>query len=793
MLTWTLGLFLVMALTGCGPGELTPTPTPPAYDLVARHAEAIVRSEVEFLSLADPATRDVLLRGWAFPVDEDEDEDEAEAGTASGSTRAVSTDDARAELLLHLSEPADRVLVLRGSDPQEGGSVRVALNDADVGTVEWSAALSESRLELPADLQRRGANILALLLEPVPDKRGASGRPADRRSLHVESVRVEVPDTQLAQRLQRARRAVPTGALTQPDAGLLQAVGTRVIHHLRLPAGAVLHGVVEGPDVPRDGPVFRVHLTTDAGPSRVLWEGPAGSTFDVPLGEPAGTAVRLELELDAQGATPAGRWRELAVSAGALANADLDAGTDTGIGTGTGTSTDAGRESSAPGVTDASLRGAPVIVLLIDTLRPSVLGSHGGSPELAPHLDRLAREGVRFEQAMAPASFTIASVASLLTGTHTWTHDTWQWGATVPESVTTYAQAFRQAGYRTAGVTFSPNGSSRFGFGRGFDDWVDDWKGHTRADAVLDHADRVLAEDDGRPLFLWLHVLEPHEPYHPPAPWRDTHDPSYEGEITGSPAVLWDIRKRVLVPTPRDIEHLRAEYADNVAWVDSVVGRLRSRLEDAGLWDEALVAVVSDHGEGFLEHDGKVHAGMGHSSTVYDEMVQVPLLLRLPSRAGLAGVVVPEPVASFDLLPTLLELVGAPVPPRDALAGPRSQASRIWRATGAVTGAGDDDRVLLTHSQSHEAGRLAPSFGLRQGRWKLVATTGDAPELYDIPVDPGERRDLAADRPVLTGLLLQTLRRSGAVEGGTASALPAGLDPETLKELQALGYLMGER
>ena len=442
----------------------------------------------------------------------------------------------------------------------------------------------------------------------------------------------------------------------------------------------------------------------------------------------------------------------------------------------------------------------PVVVLLLDTLRPSVLGSYGGDAELAPALDRIAAEGVRFEAAQSPASFTIPAVASLLSGVHTWHHGTWDWNHALPAGLPTWPERFAAAGYRTAAVVHTPNGSARFGFDRGFERWDDQWKPRRAADEVLPRLDELLAEDDGRPLFLWLHILEPHEPYHPPAPFAGRHDPDYDGEVTGDPELLWQIRKRELVPSARDVEHLRAEYADNVAWVDSVVGRVRARLEAAGLWDAAVVAVVSDHGEGFLEHDGVTHAGMGHGSTVYDEMVRVPLLLKLPGDEGaFAGLVVEEPVASFDLLATVASLAGVEADAVGAAAGdagPRDLRPLVKAAAAASSATPMGDRLLFTHSQSHGADGLAPTYGVRRGAWKLVHTAGHPPELYDLAADPGETRDVAAEHPNIVGFLLERLLAqlaTGSAGAGAAAVDPESLDPETLRHLQELGYLMGDR
>ena len=427
-----------------------------------------------------------------------------------------------------------------------------------------------------------------------------------------------------------------------------------------------------------------------------------------------------------------------------------------------------------------SLRGAPVVVILLDALNPSFLSCYGGRSGLTPNIDRLAAEGVRFTQAIAPAAYTISSIASLLTGSGVETHRTWTWkpeGNHLPADLPTLAERFAAAGYATGAVVHSPNGAGAFGFDRGFERFVDLWKSKRpfpRAEDCWPALDELLAAGDPRPPFLWLHILEPHEPYHPPDPWRGRLDPGDSGTFTGDPVQLWAIRNREVVPAPRDLEHLRAEYEETLAYADHAVGGIRERLERAGLWDRAIVALVSDHGEGFLEHQGRDHAGMGHGSTVYDEMIRVPLIVKLPSGAGRTGVV-QDLVASHDLLPALAELVGAVAP-----------------AAGAAGRA-----VVATHSESHEKHRLLATWGLRDGRWKSVHTPGAPPELYDLAADPGEHRNLAAEEPERVASMRSRLvellgfdPESGLPAAAVEPDRPSGESaPELEEQLRALGYV----
>ena len=185
----------------------------------------------------------------------------------------------------------------------------------------------------------------------------------------------------------------------------------------------------------------------------------------------------------------------------------------------------------------------------------------------------------------------------------------------------TWPEQFTRAGYRTLGVVHSPNGSSLFGFERGFERFDEVFRdieeGHQTAlaEQVLPALDDMLAVDDDRPPFLWLHIVEPHEPYAPPAPFAGRY--SKGGSLTGDAETLWKIRDWKLAPTPAEVRELEAQYEENLAYVDDVFGRIRSRLEAAGIWDDAVIAVFSDHGEGFLNHEGKIFSGCGHGSNLW--------------------------------------------------------------------------------------------------------------------------------------------------------------------------------
>jgi arylsulfatase A-like enzyme len=363
-----------------------------------------------------------------------------------------------------------------------------------------------------------------------------------------------------------------------------------------------------------------------------------------------------------------------------------------------------------------------VLLVSIDSLRRDALGCYGARLPYAPgvspspNLDRLAANGVRMTDAYAPSPWTLPSHLSLLTGQSPLVHGVETDLQRLSGDVTTLAEALRAAGYRTAGLFSGPYLEPQWGLGRGFERYraaygdqvaaasaalagldaemaaaeqrgdratADElrWKRRGEYERVraLSHGDvsseRVTAGalDElatmgkaGAPWFLFVHYFDVHYDYVPPPPWPERFDPTYRGSMTGhgffkNPAVAVPdpnvVEGYVRHVSDRDLEHLRALYAGEVAWVDEHVGRLLRRLDDLRVADRTLVVVVSDHGDEFFEH-----GGIGHRRNVAEEVIHVPMILRLP-RVLPAGREVKGLVSLADVPSTVYELLRLPVPP----------------------------------------------------------------------------------------------------------------------------------
>ncbi len=440
----------------------------------------------------------------------------------------------------------------------------------------------------------------------------------------------------------------------------------------------------------------------------------------------------------------------------------------------------------------------PIILISLDTFRRDALGAEGpGGGTLTPHLDALGADSVTFTAARAQIPFTLASHMSMFTGLYPDVHGVAAEDRRLPERIATLPEILREVGYDTHGVVTNIWMKPVFGFGRGFDSYEKLDHGLTYAPRVtaqgLARLDEVLAAG-GRP-FLFLHYLDAHSdwktagntlPYFAPEPYLQPFaglDPADFCDAEGNCATDFmmeaDAQRRSV--EPQTIAAMRALYLLGIRYLDDELGLLFDALRERGLYDEALIIVVSDHGEEFREH-----AAFGHTQT-YDECLAVPLLVKLPGNGG-GGRKVDTPVQTVDLLPTVLDLIG--LRPRTPVQG-RSLATSL-RGGGRATGPAGKPVAL-----GQELDRPERFAFVRDGL-KLIHDRSDGhTELYDLAADPGERRDLSEARPDQARALLDALlalleenrglREILAPEG--AASFEGALTDEEIERLRALGYL----
>jgi arylsulfatase A-like enzyme/Tfp pilus assembly protein PilF len=408
---------------------------------------------------------------------------------------------------------------------------------------------------------------------------------------------------------------------------------------------------------------------------------------------------------------------------------------------------------TAPG---ARVPARNVLLVTIDTLRADAVGAYGNRTVATPWMDRLAAAGVRFDQAHASTVVTLPSHANILSGVYPFRHGVREnAGFRFPANAETIATLLRARGYRTGAFVSAFPLDARFGLTRGFDVYDDRFaKGEANvafrvperpatatiaaALAWIGQRDAAASSAAPRPWFAWVHLYEPHFPYSPPEPYASRYRGApYFGEVTATDAALGPL--------------------------------LKPSLDGPGDAD-TLVVLTADHGESLGEH-----GEMTHGLFAYEGTLRVPLVLF--QRSAIKPQTVTAPVRHVDLLPTILDAVGAP-----------AGASLDGRSLLPLAGGGaPEPAATYFESLSASLNRgWAPLYGVSRGSLKYIDLP--IPELYDLAADPGEAYDLSTSRP---GEMRELQRLLAALRADDRGATPSRERAETREQLRSLGYLSG--
>lgn len=371
---------------------------------------------------------------------------------------------------------------------------------------------------------------------------------------------------------------------------------------------------------------------------------------------------------------------------------------------------------------------------------------------MTPSIDGLAAEGTRYDRAYSPAPWTKPAVASLLTGLYPSSHGVETMAHSLRPGLRTIAEILSANGFRTGAVVSHILLAEQYenGFAQGFDAFLEAAsKEIVSTPRVTDDAVALLrgfaAESDtsnGR-FFLFVHYFDPHFEYLPHPEYAFAS--SRAGRLDGSRGIL-ELREMRDSFTPDEITFLVDRYDEEIRFTDDGIGRLLSALDELGLADETLVVLTADHGEEFLER-----GWLGHTRTLYEELVRVPLVVRNPTDPESERVVT-HPVSTVSITPSLLEWLGIETQGTAFEAPPLSDATRsavrsevAWRPV----------------SKLHRLGPVSKT-ALIEERYKLVRDASGEVEIYDLEEDPGEARPLVDLDPEVRRRLQDGLRPPGS-------------------------------
>jgi arylsulfatase len=413
-----------------------------------------------------------------------------------------------------------------------------------------------------------------------------------------------------------------------------------------------------------------------------------------------------------------------------------------------------------------------VVVYLIDTLRADHCSAYGYARKTTPALESLAQDGLLFERAWAQAPWTRPATATIFTGLLYPYHGA---GKTteLAAGVETFAERMRAAGRTTAAFVANPHVyAGALQFEQGFGTFVTEETPESQFRSDRIHADVApwLERHEDEPFFLYVHTVDPHAAYDPPAATRGAfQDPAYAGPITPPRTHTEILRERLPLP-PADHGHVVDLYDEEILFNDRQLGALVDVLKRLGAYDETTIVVLSDHGEEFEEH-GRI----GHAGALWEELLRVPLVIKPPRSRGLAPARIAAPARQMDVLPTALALVDAP-----AGAPLQGVDLRPW-----ILERDHEPLWVLAHEQ--------PDLRcLIQDGMKLIQD-GERSLLFDLTSDPAEKFDLATRRADLAAAmarridaLMQQFDSAGFVRHESGHA--AELDAAERAALRKLGY-----
>jgi arylsulfatase A-like enzyme len=443
-----------------------------------------------------------------------------------------------------------------------------------------------------------------------------------------------------------------------------------------------------------------------------------------------------------------------------------------------------------------------VLLAVLDTVRVDAVSAYGQIDGTTPTLDRLAADGLRYTQAFSHANWTVPSHAALFTGLLPSATGMGYVGAPLPPQFPTLAETLGGAGYETAGFCENPwlNG---MGLARGFERFVELNLAHANdmPDAVARWAQQ---RDPSRPFFLFLNIMDAHEPYPVRAdnpwlpPWIPLAEANHAADHVAELRCATDGRQS-------ELDLLRRLYWQGVQQADAKLGRVLAALTAAGLRDGLRIIVLADHGEHFGERRRVLHdIGVGNA------LIHVPLVVNgLP---GIAPAVIATPVGLADIYPTVLGWADLPMPPQlvgrplpvtpDDSRPPRRIVSQYREELPGVgflrpfetlrPGAIAIDSIMMQLRAFCTPDDRADGDQTAVIEWpkKLIWYQNYPPELFDLEQDPGETVDLSSQQPAVVDSLLATARAADSGQLQDLEAVPVGIEHMRAERLRALGYLI---
>lgn len=421
-----------------------------------------------------------------------------------------------------------------------------------------------------------------------------------------------------------------------------------------------------------------------------------------------------------------------------------------------------------------------IILISLDTLRADHLGCYGYHRNTSPYIDAFAKENIIFESTISQSPWTLPSHMSIMTGLYPAFHGVRQYDNFLSDEHVTLAELLKNGGYQTAAFTDGGFVKGQYGFQQGFNIYEDENVGIVN---ILSKVRNWLNKNQSRPFFLFIHCYDIHSPYNPPPPYNSIfHDFTYTGTLVPSGKTFKAANKNKRMVDDEDLRHFIAFYDGGIRYTDEEIGKFMVYLRDAGLYDQSLIIITSDHGEAFKEH-----GSLGHRQLYYRPNLHIPLIMRIPSYPT-KEVRISELVQSIDLLPTVLDAAGLS-------AHPEAQGNSLLPLVNRYKNPLNRLLWRVFHPFGREADISFAEF-FNKDEWSIIDdgyqvisnAELSSMQLFNLKDDPLAKINIASDHSEITERVLDKWEKLYNPENNFASP-EITIDAKTREELGALGYI----
>jgi len=733
------------------------------YDLIEDFEAAEVIQETDQINFRDKKVNPLLLKGWS-----------SVEKTGTWATALSS------ELRFYTFFPhKDQRIILKCSPFSYPNSpaqyMTLSLNKNHVASCKLLEQKERYHFMLPAEYLQKGENILTFEFSYAKSPADVLGK-KDKRNLAAK-----FKDLHFLDKKANTKNIFKEGEI------LVFNPLSKINYYLKLPRGAQLLFDLESQKVRiskvRKNLKLGIYVTEDRGKEKKIFEIPFRShlkektSYALDLSDFEDKIIRLSFRFDFAESMAESKALNFY---GKLLKPRIE-----------------GKKEMTPEKADISkllrtrdeIKKTNLIIAVLDAAVPPRMSCYGYERETTPVIDHIAAEGFLFTHAYAQASWTLPSITSLFTSTYPITHRVWSLERKLSDEAFTLAEALKEKGFKTCAITATASASSVFNLFQGFDEKFELYD--EEKDNLKSRYRKLVvwAEDFLRPgldwmqrhkneqFFMYLHYLQPHEPYNPPEPFRDEFGRFYKSPLKEKTHLTPSLLERAKL-TREDLEYFKAAYDENLKYADFYLGKFLQGLKDLGIYENTIVVIMADHGEAFLEH-----GSMGHSHTLYEEEIRIPLIIKFPNKFGLGGEKRDALVQSIDLMPTFMDIYGLKKRRQDMQG--KSLLPLFFEAEKEI------NEFSLSSLSKPFVEEETRAIALVDKQYKLIVTKRKK-MFFNLEDDPEEKQNIYAKRPILSGYYeqkLSKLKNEYMALQGLALKGKYILDRRTREHLKALGYL----